>query len=95
MKEGGEASLGVFPGRCVRSDFAGRGVEIDRGDLVVGDRVWDVGRNVVNEVAEVSVSTLTDDPGGPVELVNSPSPSQKAWVPNARELFWMVALKFA
>ena len=69
MKEGGEASLGVFPGRCVRSDFAGRGVEIDRGDLVVGDRVWDVGRNVVNEVAEVSVSTLTDDPGGPVELV--------------------------
>jgi hypothetical protein len=37
--------------------------------LVVGDRVWDVGRNVVNEVVEVSVSTLTDDPGGPVELV--------------------------
>jgi len=60
-------------------------------DVVVGDRVWDVGRNVVNEVAEVSVSTLTDDPGGPVELVSSHSPSQMAWVPNARE----VALKFA
>ena len=87
--------LGAFPWRGIEGDFAGRGVEIDRGDLVVGDRVWDVGRNVVNEVAEVSVSTLTDDPGGPVELVNSPRPLRMAWVPSAKVPLWMVAPRCA